>query len=281
MISTHRPTGVDTSTPLNAVTYLAPGIPSEFFEFVTEHIARALNREVKLSIESRISGPMHGDEDPFSCGKADLGFVCSPSYLFLKSRPKPSIVLVPAGFVFEDARNEGRPVYFSDVIVRRDHRAKSFDELRGGLWGYNDECSLSGYFSTLQELAERGMNREFFDDWIRTGSHGSSIEGVLNGRIDGAAIDSIALAAMQGGRAEMMDTLRVVDSFGPYPTQPVVLRAALQETLLGPLTEALLSLSMTPPDIRRPAGFERCVPIEDADFDEEHQALMQLPSFRR
>jgi len=261
---------------LRAVTYLAPGIPREFFDFVVDHLARTLDLDVSLSIESRSSGPMHGDVDPFASGEVDLGFVCSPSYFYLRSQPNPSVVLVPAGFVFEDPRNQGRPVYFSEVVVRRDHSASSFEELAGARWGYNDECSLSGYFSTLQELEQRGLDRSFFRDWARTGSHCSSIDAVLAGKIDGAAIDSIALDAMRRQRPELLDTLRVVASFGPYPIQPVVLRAGLQAELLAPLTEALLQLSMTTSAARERVSFNCCVPIHEAFFEEERLALSRV-----
>lgn len=268
-VSNHRPT-------LRAVTYLAPGIPREFFDFVVEHLARSLDRDVSLAFESRSSGPMHGDADPFASAEVDLGFVCSPSYLYLRSRPDPSVVLVPAGFVFADSRNRGLPVYFSDVVVRRDHSASSFEDLAGALWGYNDECSLSGYFSTLQELAQRGLDRNFFRDWTRTGSHGSSIDAVLSGEIDGAAIDSIALAAMRRQRAESIGSLRVIASFGPYPIQPVVLRSDLQAEFLAPLTEALLRLPMTTSRPRDVIGFDRCVPIDEEIFEEERVALSRV-----
>jgi ABC-type phosphate/phosphonate transport system substrate-binding protein len=175
--------------PLNALTFLAPGIPLEFFEIVTGCIAEALSCEIQLSAEDRISGPMHAAADPFDEGRADLGFLCSPSYLYLRAQARPSVELVPAGFVFRDRRAAGRPVYFSEVVVRSDHSAREFADLAGSVWGYNDECSLSGYFSALQKLSELGCDGSFFGRRVRTGSHLESVEAVLSGAIDGAAID--------------------------------------------------------------------------------------------
>ena len=49
-----------------------------------------------------MSGPMHGDHDPFASRDADLGFLCSLSFLYLPEQATPSIELVPAAFVFHD-----------------------------------------------------------------------------------------------------------------------------------------------------------------------------------
>ena len=133
---------------------------------------------MKLDVESRSSGPMHGDVDLFAEGRADIGFLCSPSYLYLRAQARPSVELVPAGFVFGDPRNSGKPVYFSDVVVRTDHPARGFDDLSGSIWGYNDECSLSGYFATLRKLSEIGCDDDFFARRVCTGSHIASIDAV-------------------------------------------------------------------------------------------------------
>ena len=54
--------------PLRAITYLSPGIPLEFFELVTRYLARSVGREPRLESDGRISGPMHGEHDPFASG---------------------------------------------------------------------------------------------------------------------------------------------------------------------------------------------------------------------
>jgi hypothetical protein len=66
------------------VTYLSPGIPQAFFEAVIEHVRRALGRRASLSVETRVSGPMRGTVDPFSKGEVDIGFVCAPSFFWLR-----------------------------------------------------------------------------------------------------------------------------------------------------------------------------------------------------
>jgi hypothetical protein len=73
------------------VSYLSPGIPRAFFEAVVEHVRQALGQRASLSVESRVSGPMRGAEDPFSKGEADVGFMCAPSFLWLLEDETPPV----------------------------------------------------------------------------------------------------------------------------------------------------------------------------------------------
>jgi len=266
---------------LRALTYLAPSLPLRLFELVCIHVGRALDRAVVLETELRSSGPMHGDVDPFQDRaepRADLGFLCSPSYLWLSSRPCPSVELVPAAFVFNDPRAAGAPLYFSDVVVRVDHPANRFTDLEGSVWGFNDECSLSGYFATQQELAALGCSGDFFARRERTGSHLASLEALLSGRIDGAAIDSTALLLARRARPELDAGLRVIASFGPFPVQPLVVRSGLAPFLREGLAEALLSFGETGEGVEARArfGLESFARVSDADYDAERDALRGL-----
>ncbi|MCA8948233.1 MAG: PhnD/SsuA/transferrin family substrate-binding protein [Planctomycetes bacterium] len=222
---------------------------------------------------------MHGDHDPFAAGAADLGFVCSPSFLYLRSLSRPSVDLVPAGFVFRDTRHDGSsPVYYSDVVVRADDAAEAFDDLRGRTWGYNDECSLSGYFATLQHLRSLGCPDDFFAQRVRTGSHLASIEAVLAGGIDAAAIDSTALALWRKEREGTICGLRIVASWGPFPIQPIVVRRTLDPTIAAAATRALLALDcaeVTAAGLCQ-FGLERIVATDEAAYAEERRQLCAL-----
>lgn len=264
---------------LRALTFLAPGIPLGFFRAVTAHLAEALGVEIRLESESRSSGPMHGDRDPFAEGRADLGFLCSPSYLYLRTGPRPSVELVPAGFVFRDSRHDGEPVYFSDVIVRLDDPARSFLDLAGRAWGYNDECSLSGHFAALQRLAELRCDADFFGRRVRTGSHHASLCRLLSGEIDGASIDSTVLSATLRAEPELRSRLRLLDSWGPFPVQPVVTSSRLGRGFAERVAEALRTLPGTGPLGRALIGYglEGCAPLAEEAFAAERRALQALP----
>ncbi|MCA8941057.1 MAG: PhnD/SsuA/transferrin family substrate-binding protein [Planctomycetes bacterium] len=271
----HRPSEDRTAQILRAVTFLAPGIPREFFDSLLRILSDTLSCGVALAAETRSSGPMRPEEDLFRDGHADIGFVCSPSYVWLRSQPEPSIDLVPVGFVFRDPRHDGDPVYYSEAVVRADSSAQRFADLEQRVWGYNDDSSLSGYYATLERLASAGRGPDYFERWVRTGSHGASLRAIVAGEIDGAAIDSIALANWGRANPELRRSLRVVESWGPFPIQPVVARAALNDDHKRAIALALLQIDAATSGLAA-YGFDGCVPTDDSHYDSQRRALEAL-----
>ncbi len=212
-----RDQGMERPEELRFVTYLSLGIPQAFFEAVVEHMRRALGRRASLSVETRVSGPMKGTVDPFSKGEVDIGFVCAPSFFWLRELEGPPVELLPAAPVFIDGRAPGRPVYFSEVIVRHESPVRSLLDLRGSSWAYNDPCSLSGYYNLLKKLAEMGEYGGFFGRVCCSGSHLKSIGMICRGEADAAAIDSNVLRIKLKSSPGLRERLRVIESWGPCP----------------------------------------------------------------
>jgi len=167
--------------------------------------------------------------------------MCAPSFVWARELRPPLVELLGVLPVFDDERNLGRPVYFCDVVVRSDAPIQAFSELEAGSWTYNDACSLSGYYSLLNKLAESGADESFFDSVTCSGSHLNSIKAVLSGEADAAAIDSNVLRIRLREEPALQERLRVIESWGPYPIQPVVVRSALPPELKERLRAAFLT----------------------------------------
>ena len=227
---------------MRLITYLAPSLPIALFET----IARKLDAE--LLTEERISGPLAGDDEPFSRGEADVGFICAPSYRVLRGTVELLPALVPL-----DPRANARPVYFADVVVRRDSRFRNFDDLRGATWAYNDRNSRSGWFSML----DRAGSSDYFGALVHAGSHLQSLDAVASGRADAAAIDSNVLGLH--GR----DELRVIESWGPFAIQPAIIRAAMTGAHKREVATALLSFGR---DDLGAFGFSGFTPVSEAAY---------------
>jgi phosphate/phosphite/phosphonate ABC transporter binding protein len=224
------------------VTYLPPSIPQALFEALADHVQRTLGHErISLKVESRASGPRKGSECSSFAEAADVAFMCAPSFIWLRDLRPPPVELLGVLPVFDDERNQGKPVYFCDVVVRNDAPIDAFSELQGGSWAYNDACSLSGYYSLLNKLAESGTDESFFDNIFCSGSHLNSIEAVLSGETDAAAIDSNVLRIRSREAPALRKELRVIEAWGPYPIQPVVVSSALHPELKQQLRAAFLS----------------------------------------
>lgn len=281
-VSKDLPAG--SSGEIRLVTYLSPSIPQAVFEALADHVRRATGYgRVSLRLETHASGPEKGEERLFSSGRADVGFMCAPSFVWLRElRPRP-VELLGVAPVFEDERNLGKPDYFCDVVVRSDRPFRSFADLRGGAWLYNDACSLSGYFSLLEKLAESGADEAFFDTVSCSGSHLNSIEAILNGDADAAAIDSNVLRIRLQEVPGLREKLRVIESWGPFPVQPVVVRSTLHPDLKRRLRQAFLSTE-NDEGTRRILGhygLRRFVAVGERDYSlEAHKDLAELLSSR-
>jgi ABC-type phosphate/phosphonate transport system substrate-binding protein len=217
---------------LRLITYLSPSIPAGLYELIARDLAEQCGVATDLRFEERISGPLAGDEDPFASGAADVGFVCAPSFRFL-NRAGGAVALLPLP-VPADQRAEGKPVYFADVVVSASSPVRTFADLRGARWAYNDRNSKSGWFSMAERCAPQSPE-EFFGELIASGSHLRSLKLVAGGGADAAAIDSNVLWMQE-------HSLRVIESWGPFPIQPVVIRAAVSDETKRRVAGALLTI---------------------------------------
>jgi phosphonate transport system substrate-binding protein len=251
------------------LSYLAPSIPEALFELLAGEIEAATGAPVELAFETRVSGPSPED-DPFATHRAHLAFVCAPSYPALKEAGSP-VVLLPAAPVFDDPRADGRPVYYSDVVVRSSRAAARFEDLAGSVWAYNDRRSRSGWLNMLARLGEIGhvgAPEAFFTGLVPAGSHLRSLELVAGGSADAAAIDSNTLRLVRRREPEKAARLRVLESWGPMPIQPVLASTALPEPLRERIAGALLRLAENPAARERLAEFEvrGFAPVEEATY---------------
>ena len=133
--------------PLRFATFLAPNM-LPVYRFLADQIAHRLGRPVQL-VEGR-------SFDQFEQGEADLGVICGLPYVWLADRRPPSVEPLAAPVLAGD-RYAGRPIYYSDVIVRHDSPIIRLEELEGRSWAYNEPASHSGHTITLYSLIRRGV----------------------------------------------------------------------------------------------------------------------------
>lgn len=241
---------------LRLITYLSPSIPAGLYELIASDLAGQCGVVTDLTFEERISGPLDGDEDPFASGTADVGFVCAPSFRFL-NRTEGAVELLPLP-VPADHRAEGSPVYFADVVVSASSPVRTFAELRGARWAYNDRNSKSGWFSMAERCAPESPDA-FFAELIASGSHLRSLELVASGTAEAAAIDSNVLRMQQ-------HSLRVIESWGPFPIQPAVIRAAVSAETKRRVAGALLTIHERHGESLARFGVLRFVNGSEADY---------------
>jgi phosphonate transport system substrate-binding protein len=195
--------------------------------------------------------------EQLATGEVDAAFLCGLPYARLRAdgvEVEPIAAPVVAG-----ERYQGRPVYFSDVVVRSDDDAASLADLRHRTFALNERASWSGFGAV--EAGFKSKNLPFPDQSIFTGSHANSIEAVRSGAADAAAIDSHLLDLLLLDAPTLIADLRVATSIGPWPIQPLAATPGIDAGLRERLRAAVFEL--TPPGDTR---VERFVAVSDADY---------------
>jgi phosphonate transport system substrate-binding protein len=190
--------------------------------------------------------------DQLAAGEVDAAFLCGLPYARLRAAGvpvEPIAAPVPSG-----DRYAGRPVYFTDVVVRRDDEAATLDELGDRTFAFNERASWSGYGAPLAGGIETAGA-------IFTGSHAASIAAVRSGAADAAAIDSHLLELLRDDDPALAVELRTIAALGPWPIQPLAAAPGAGGAELERLRAAAFEL--TPPDGTR---VERFVAMTDADY---------------
>lgn len=180
-------------------------------------------------------------ERRFDAGEIDVCWICGLPYVWKVAAGYPDIELLAAP-VMSAPRYRGRPVYFSDVVVRRESAYYAFSDLRDTRWAINESHSHSGYNLVRYHLAMLGEPAGFFRTVIESGAHQNSLRLIVNGEIDAAAIDSTVLEAELERYPELAARLRVIETLGPSPIPPWVISRRLPQSLRARLRALLLNM---------------------------------------
>lgn len=251
---------VPTMNRLRFGTYLAPNI-LPVYQAVTEEIGRRLGIKTELVIET--------DYESCAQDKNEVCFVCSLPYVeFERHGISPAVPI--AAPVLEGDRYGNKPIYFSDVIVHRDSSFRSFRDLRGRSWAYNEPLSHSGYGITRYHLVELRETHGFFGRVIEAGFHEESIRMVAGHEVDASAIDSQVLAVAMRDDPSLARSLRIIDSLGPSTIQPVAVSRRVPLELRERIQSVLVSLHEDR-EVRKRLTLglvERFVPVGPSSYDD-------------
>ena len=248
-------------------TYLASNVTAvALYELVTKEVGRRLGLPTELMVETSYE----------SCEKDinEVCFVCSLPYVTFERRGLDLAVPVAAP-VLEGERYGGRPIYFSDVIVHRDSPFRSFLDLRGRSWAYNEPLSHSGYGITRYHLVRLGATNGFFGKVVEAGFHQEAIRMVARREVDGSAIDSQVLAVELRDHPDLAEQVRVVEALGPSTIQPVAVSKRVPEDLREAIRDVLVTMAEDPALRERLAlGLvERFVAVDARAYDDIRMML--------
>ncbi|HEY2992188.1 MAG TPA: PhnD/SsuA/transferrin family substrate-binding protein [Methylomirabilota bacterium] len=184
----------------------------------------------------------HADPLPLDeiWARPDLGCVFMCGYPWALRRDRPHLLAAP---VPSPARYGGRPVYFTDFIVRADGPHRTLEDTFGGSLAYSTEHSHSGYNAArFHLLAYRRPRRltlygRVIGPLVR---QVPVIDAVIEGQADVGPIDGYALDLLRRHGSERAAQVRVVATTIAAPSAPLVASPAMDADSRERLTAALL-----------------------------------------
>jgi ABC-type phosphate/phosphonate transport system substrate-binding protein len=186
-------------------------------------------------------------------GSADVWWLCGLETLV--AQDGGSGLEIVAAPVFP---GQPGPTYHSVVVASGSARVSSLDDLTGSVLAINEPRSWSGNHALRALLAERGTGAPLFREVMVTGGHEASIDAVVAGTADLAAIDHTVWAD-RTARDPATATLRVLGRTPDWPAPPFSVSGALDRGLARALRDALVEM--------RPSGLDAIVAASERDYE--------------
>ncbi|WP_162590824.1 phosphate/phosphite/phosphonate ABC transporter substrate-binding protein [Variovorax sp. PBL-E5] len=175
--------------------------------------------------------------------REDLGLATMCGLPFSQRAVRPTLIAAP---VPSPPRYGGRPIYFTDIVVRAASPHQRLEDSFGGVVGYTLADSMSGGVALAAHLAlfrQRHGARLFRAAVGGLVNARGVIEALAEGRIDVGPLDSYYHDLLRHNEPALAAQVRVVASTGAMPIPPFVATAALGAEELKRLRDALRAVA--------------------------------------
>ncbi len=195
-----------------------------------------LEKKTNLNIAFKFVKSYAGMKTLLLNDSVDFAYICGSTYVDLKPSGKIELLVLP---VVDD-----KPFYKSLVITLKNSPYKNLFDLKGKVYAISDPESNSGSLVPKYMIYKKGYDyNSFFKKVIATYDHGESIEAVLSGYVEGASVDSVVYRAFLYKNPKKAKELKVINSFGPYPIPPFIIRKDISTNIKKELANAFLNMS--------------------------------------
>jgi phosphonate transport system substrate-binding protein len=238
---------------------------------IAEPFCRVLSAFVgkRLGVPAEFVGdiPWQERERLLDLGEIHVCWICGLPYV--KKSIREGAIKLLAAPVMTDPRYAGLPIYYSDIVVHAESNLRSFSDLRGAVWAYNEPRSHSGYNLVRYHLAAQGIRERYFGRVIESGSHQDSLQMLLARTIDATAIDSTVLEMAFAREPWIIEKVRTVTALGPSPVPPWVVHRSVPYEMQEVLRREFLSIHTRQEGQRilEAAGISRFVDVSDENYD--------------
>jgi ABC-type phosphate/phosphonate transport system substrate-binding protein len=136
--------------------------------------------------------------------------------------------------------------YRSAIVVRNSDPARTLEDMRNSQCAINEANSNSGMNFLREAIAPLAHKGRFFRAVHVSGSHRKSIEMVVAGAADLAAIDCVTLSLFKQHRSSLVAPLRVLCWTNSSPSLPYITARSTSDTVVEKLRSALAKVIREP-----------------------------------
>lgn len=229
------------------------------FKLLGEYLSKKTGVRVEFTILSRYGNVI----DRFTAEKMDGAFFGS----FTGALAIKKLKVIP---LVRPVNMDGTSTYQGYLFTRKDSGIKSLSDMRNKRMAYVDKATTAGYIFPLVYLKENGVKdtNHFFSETLFTGSHDATIKAVLNRKADvGTAKNSIYdLARKHDPR---VDAELILLAKSPHvPSNGLLVRNSLDESLKNKLKLLLMALDSTPDGIAalKQFGAQKFIETTEKDY---------------
>ena len=146
---------------------------------------------------------------------------------------------------------DGSATVQSYIFVRNNSGIHNVQEMKGKRITFVDRATVTGYLYALSYLREYGVTNPalYFKDVSFTGSHGSTIYSVLDGRADVGTVKSKIFQMLVAKDPTIKEELTIIARSQEFPDTTLFLRKDLPQTLRSRIKAALFGMEKDPEGI--------------------------------
>jgi phosphonate transport system substrate-binding protein len=214
---------------------VSPEKSIEMYQELIEYVAEKTGRKPVPVYRSSYSET----NDLVRYNRVDVAVVCTYPFIRAEHEFGMQALAVP--------QVQGTTTYQSFIIVPQSSPAKSLFDLRGKRFASGDVMSTTGWLFPAMTLMKAGESpARFFGEHVLTGSHDKSVQAVVDGYVDGAAVHGIVLDLMADEDPSVLKKIKIIDRSLPFGIPPIGANPALDPALKQSIVSALLNMHKDP-----------------------------------
>lgn len=243
---------------------ISPAASFKYYEEMIDYLGDKASQPIRL-VQRETYREIN---DLMKLGKIDIAFVCSGAYVDGQTEFGMELLAAP--------QINGKTVYYSYIIAAASSEIHNLKGLKTRTFAFTDPLSNSGCLSPTYVLKKEMSESPdtFFREVKFTYSHDSSIKAVAQGKVDGAAVDSLVYEYLKKTEPELVAKTRVIHISSPYGIPPVVVHPKVNPELKRLLRDIFLNMHQDSPgkEILERLMIDKFVAVEDDLFDSIREA---------